>query len=145
MLAPTTGSRLIGTMRYVFKGTDLPPEFSGTRSNDSLGQMEIEGSRFWAIRTERDRLFVTGGAGVSFHGHPLATDQFALGMPLRLGAFDIGEVRGDHYMALTGGYLRGIGRLPNFLGGPVWAAGSKTARPTIRCRMRSSTRTPASP
>ena len=123
VLAPSTGSRLIGTIRYVFQGPELPPEFTTGRSNDSLGQMEIEGSRFWSIREERDRLFVTGGAGASFHGHPFATDQFPLGQPMRLGAFDPGEVRGDHYMALTGGYLRGLGRLPDFLGGPVFLGG----------------------
>jgi NTE family protein len=120
VVAPSTGTRAIGTVRYVFQAPDLPDDFSSTKSSDGVGQMEIEGSRFWAARTGRDRLFVTGGAGVSFEGHPLPTDQFALGAPFRLGAFDIGEVRGDHYLALTGGYLRGIGRLPDFLGGPVF-------------------------
>jgi NTE family protein len=120
VVAPSTGTRAIATIRYVFQSPDLPEDFPSTRSNDELGQFEIEGSRFWAIRTGRDRLFVTGGAGATFHGNPLATDQFSLGMPFRLSAFDIGEVRGDHYMALTGGYLRGIGRLPDFVGGPVF-------------------------
>ena len=123
VVAPSTGTRAIGTVRYVFEAPDLPADFPSTKSNDSLGQMEIEASRFWSAHAGRDRLFLTGGAGVSFHGHPLPTDQFALGQPFRLSAFDIGEVRGDHYMALTGGYLRGIGRLPDFLGGPVFLGG----------------------
>jgi NTE family protein len=120
VVAPSTGTRAIGTVRYVFESPDLPPDYPGTKSNDNLGQMEIEASRFWSASAGRDRLFLTGGAGVSFHGHPLPTDQFALGQPFRLSAFDIGEVRGDHYLALTGGYLRGIGRMPDFIGGPVF-------------------------
>jgi NTE family protein len=120
VVAPSTGTRSIATVRYVLQAPDPPEGFETTRSSDSLGQFEIEGSRFWALHTMRDRLFLTGGAGATFQGHPLATDQFALGMPFRLSAFDIGEVRGDHYMALTGGYLRGIGRLPDFIGGPVF-------------------------
>jgi NTE family protein len=120
VVAPSTGTRAIGSVRYVFEAPDPPEDFSTTRSSDSLGQMEIEGSRFWAARARRDRLFLTGGAGVSFQGHPLAYDQFGLGQPFRLSAFSLGEVRGDHYLALTGGYLRGIGRLPDFIGGPVF-------------------------
>ena len=42
---------------------------------------------------------------------------------MRLGAYDFGEIRGDHYGVLTAGYLRGVGRLPDFLGGPVFIGG----------------------
>ena len=34
-----------------------------------------------------------------------------------------GSSRGDHYGVLTAGYLHGIARLPDFLGGPVWLGG----------------------
>ena len=64
-----------------------------------------------------------GGAGTSFDGHPLPTEQFALGGPFRLGAFNMGEQRGDHYLLATGGYLRQVMRLPDFLGGPVFVGG----------------------
>jgi NTE family protein len=66
---------------------------------------------------------VLGAAGTSFDGQPLPTEQFQLGRPLRLGAEEIGELRGDHYALLTGGYLKGVGRLPDFLGGPVYIGG----------------------
>ena len=46
-----------------------------------------------------------------------------MGGPLRLGAYNIGEFRGDHYGVLTAGYLRGVGRLPDFLGGPIFGGG----------------------
>jgi hypothetical protein len=53
----------------------------------------------------------------------LPTDQFVLGGPLRLSALDIGEQRGDHFVLASGGYLRQIARLPDFLGGPVLVGG----------------------
>ena len=44
-----------------------------------------------------------------------------MGAPLRLGAYNIGEFRGDRYGVLSAGYLRGVGRLPDFLGGSIFA------------------------
>ena len=53
----------------------------------------------------------------------MANEQFELGAPMRLGAYNTGELRGDHYGVLTVGYLRGVGRLPDFLGGPIFIGG----------------------
>src|SRR5262249_41120618 len=75
--------------------------------------------RFWS-RGPRNRLFAYGGLGTSFDTEPLPTNQFALGSPFRLGAYDFGELRGSHYYIATGGYLRQIARLPDFMGGPVF-------------------------
>ncbi len=36
---------------------------------------------------------------------------------------DHGEIRGDHYYILSAGYLRQLGRLPDFMGGPIYAGG----------------------
>ena len=47
---------------------------------------------------------------------PLPTDQFALGTPFRLGAYDAGELRGPHYYVATGGYLRRVGPAARFHG-----------------------------
>ncbi len=62
-----------------------------------------------------------GGIGTSFSGNPLPPDQFPLGSPLHLGAYSNGEIRGNNYYILTGGYLRQIARLPDFIGGPIYA------------------------
>lgn len=75
---------------------------------------------FWSLG-DRNRLFVVGGAGTSFDHDPLPVDQYALGFPLHLGAYNGGEVRGDHYLLGTVGYLRELGRMPDFLGGPIVA------------------------
>jgi NTE family protein len=66
---------------------------------------------------------LSGGGATSFDGHPLPTEQFALGGPFRLGAYNVGEQRGDHYLLATGGYLLEVKRLPDFLGGPVFLGG----------------------
>jgi NTE family protein len=70
----------------------------------------------------RDRLFVTGALGTNW-GHPFPNEQFQLGAPFRLGAYNVGELRGDHYAVLSAGYLRGVGRLADFIGGPIFLGG----------------------
>jgi NTE family protein len=123
VVVPSSGTRLEARLRHVLESPDPPDDFVTNRTNDDLTQGEVLASKFWSIRSTRDRLFLAGGLGTSFDGAPLPTDQFVLGLPLRLGAFDVGERRGDHYLSVTGGYLRGIGRLPDFLGGPIFAGG----------------------
>ena len=56
-------------------------------------------------------------------GTPLPTEQFALGGPLRLSAYNVGERRGNHYLLASGGYLHQIARLPDLIGGPVMLGG----------------------
>jgi len=87
------------------------------RTNQDVTQLEAGAATFWTWRT-RNRLFVVASGGTSFTGEPIS--QFELGYPFRLDAFNVGERRGDHYGVLTVGYLRQMGRLPDFLGGPVF-------------------------
>jgi hypothetical protein len=101
----------------------LPASFESPRSNLGLTQAELAGSYFWSWSEKANRLFAVGGGGSSFGGLPLPTDQFELGLPFRLDAFSLGERRGDYFAALTGGYLRTLGRLPDFLGGPIMVGG----------------------
>ena len=88
----------------------------------SLTQLSGTANRFWSVGP-RHRVFVYGGVGTSFDDVPLPTYQFALGSPFRLGAYSAGEIRGSHYYAATGGYLRQVGRLPDFMGGSIFAGG----------------------
>jgi NTE family protein len=123
-IIPSSGIAVEGRAAYFLDSPELPPEFQDAGSNQDLLQADIEGSIFWSVRARgRDRVFVIFGAGTSFDGHPLATHQFQLGRPLRLGAYDLGEVRGNHYLQGTLGYLRGVGRLPDFLGGLIMLGG----------------------
>ena len=98
------------------------PEFPTDRSNDDLTQIEISGSIFWSAPD--------GAIACSWRGPRddvrdirWRPSSFSSAQPLRLGAYDVGELRGDHYGVLTGGYLRGVGRLPDFLGGPIFVGG----------------------
>jgi NTE family protein len=122
-VVPSTGTRLQATISHLFNSPDLPAGFPTDRSNDRVTQAEAGVSRLWSFRAKRDRVLAFAATGTSFSDHPLATEQFTLGMPLRLAAYDIGELRGDHYGVLTLGYLRGIARLPDFLGGPMFVGG----------------------
>lgn len=121
VVVPSRGTRLVATMDHIVNAPELPVGFPTARSNDGITQADIRTSLFWTVR-ERHRTFLAGGAGTTW-GHPLATEQFELGSPMRLGAYNTGELRGDHYGVLTVGYLRGVARLPDFLGGPVFIGG----------------------
>jgi NTE family protein len=120
-VVPSTGLRTVARLDHIFAAPDAPPEAETTRTNDGVTQLEGGASRFWSIR-RRDRLFATLAAGSTW-GEPLPTEQFQLGAPLRLGAYDVGAIRGNHYAVAAGGYLRGVGRLPDFLGGPIFLGG----------------------
>lgn len=119
-VVPSRGSVAFANFQYVFDSpTITPPPVSG-RSSAKLTQLSGEANQFWSL-SDRNRVFVLGGGGTSFGKTPLPTDQFTLGSPFHLGAHDSGEFLGDHYYVLTGGYLRQLGRLPDFMGGPIFA------------------------
>jgi NTE family protein len=116
---PSTGVRAAVTLTHLFES----PNIEGfARTNDGLTQMEGGGSSFWSLDPrKRNRFFVVVAGGTSFDGEPLPTAQFTVGYPFRLDAFTVGERRGDHYLVGTAGFARQIARLPDFLGGPIFA------------------------
>jgi NTE family protein len=61
--------------------------------------------------------------GASFGNDAPLLYQFGLGGPFRLSSFDRERYRGQRFLYGTGGYLHEIWRLPDFLGGPVYALG----------------------
>jgi NTE family protein len=116
---PSRGVRFVATLSQTLAS---PQAEGATRSNRDLTQAEVIGSWFRTAGS-RNRLFTVVAAGTSFGDHPLPTRQFTLGYPFVLDAFGIGERRGDHYAVLTLGALRRIARLPDFMGGPIFAGG----------------------
>lgn len=106
----------------VFDSPDVAVRGETFDYDATLTQLSASANRFWSLGA-RDRVFVYGAVGTSFDATPFPTQQFALGTPFRLGAFDTGELRGRHYYVATAGYLRRVGRLPDFMGGPVFAGG----------------------
>jgi NTE family protein len=118
-IVPSRGLRAVFTLSQTFAS---PEAAHVSRTNRDLTQAELIGSWFHSL-SRRNRVFAVLAAGTSFDDHPLPTQQFTLGYPFVLDAFGIGERRGDHYAVATVGALRQIGRLPDFMGGPVFLGG----------------------
>ena len=116
-IVPSRGLRIAAGISQTF---DSPEAAGVERSNRDLTQMELGMSSFHSIGG-RNRVFAVFAGGTSFDDTPLPTRQFTVGYPFILDAFGVGEERGDHYAALTLGVMRRVGRLPDFLGGPVFA------------------------
>jgi NTE family protein len=119
---PSHGTLSTVSLRYVFDGPNIDPPLPSARSSVELTQLSGSANRFWSLN-DKNRVFVLGGLGTSFDKNPLPTDQFSLGAAFKLGAYSPGDLRGDHYYLVTGGYVRQFGRLPDFMGGPVYAGG----------------------
>jgi NTE family protein len=120
---PSHGVRIESTLRH-FVAAPLVAAAGAARTSEGVTQVEGVGSWVKPLSaTARRRFFLSGGAGTSFHNDPLPTEQFALGGPLRMSAFDLGQARGDHFGIATAGYLHQVIRLPDFLGGPVFLGG----------------------
>ena len=114
---PSSGTRAGVTLTHYLTS---PSVETVERTNEGVTQMEGGAATFWKWRS-RNRLFVAVTGGTSFDDTPIS--QFSLGYPFRLDAFRVGERRGDHYGVLTFGALRQFGRLPDFMGGPIFIGG----------------------
>ena len=121
-VVPAGGMRSQVRLSRIFNGPDIAVGGETIDLETSATQLSAVGNRFWSIGP-RNRVFVYGGIGTSFDSVPLPTDEFELGTPFRLGAYSAGELRGPHYYVATAGYFRRLGRLPDFMGGPVFAGG----------------------
>ena len=116
-VVPSSGTRAEVVFTHYLKS---PVTEGVARTNDSVRQLEGGASTFWKWGS-RNRVFTVASAGTSFGGKPIS--QFQLGYPFRLDAFSVGEERGDHYGVFTVGVARQVGRLPDFMGGPVYVGG----------------------
>jgi NTE family protein len=121
-IVPSRGVHAVSDLRH-FLSSPMP-DVETDRATEGVTQFEAGLSWAWSLdRSAHNRVFALGGAGTSFGDHPLPTEQFALGGPFQLSALDAGQLRGDNFVLTTGGYLRQVGRLPDFMGGAVLAGG----------------------
>jgi NTE family protein len=118
-VVPSTGVLSEVRLARVFNAADIATTADGFDNDRSLTQLSGTANSFWS-RGPRNRLFAYGGLGTSFDTAPLPNEEFPLGSPFRLGSYGFGELRGRHYYIATGGYLRQVGRLPDFMGGPIF-------------------------
>jgi NTE family protein len=121
-VVPSIGVATQVRLSRVFNGPDVSIGEETIPFNSSVTQLAADGNQFWSLGPH-GRVFVHGGLGTSFDATPLPTYEFVLGTPFKLGAYDTGELRGAHYYVVSGGYLRRVGRLPDFMGGHVFAGG----------------------
>jgi len=121
-VVPTSGLLVTVRASHVFVNPDVIVNDQVLGSADPTTQLSASGNHFWSLG-KSNRLFVAGGGGSSWGGTPLPYNEFALGAPFRLGAYQSGELYGENYYLATAGYLREIARLPDFIGGPVFAGG----------------------
>jgi NTE family protein len=122
-VVPSKGVRSEVEGRYIIAAPFVTIA-DATRTSEGVSQLWANGSWLRSLNPRATRrIFLGGGAGTSFDGHPLPTEQFTLGGPLRMSAFSIGEQRGDHFAFGSAGLLQQVMRLPDFLGGPVFLGG----------------------
>ena len=121
-VVPSSGLLSEVRLSRIFDSPDVAVRDQTFPYDASLTQLAATANHFWSAGPA-GRVFVSGALGTSFDSSPLPTNEFALGTPFRLGAYDAGEMRGSHFFVVTAGYLRRIGRLPDFMGGPVFAGG----------------------
>jgi NTE family protein len=119
---PSRGVATSAGMLYIFDGPVIDPPLPTARSSVNLAQFQTVGTSFHTVGSD-NRVVLGWGLGTSFDKDPLPVNQFHLGQPFRLGAYDLGELKGDHYYVGTFGYLHQLGRLPDFLGGSIYAGG----------------------
>jgi NTE family protein len=123
-IVPTRGVHSVAWLRHYLSSPAAPPGTADDRTSDGVTQFQIAGSWLKSLDpAAHRRMFLSGGLGTSFDGRPFPTEQFALGGPLRMSAFNVGEQRGDHFAQASMGYLHQLMRLPDFLGGPVFGGG----------------------
>jgi NTE family protein len=119
-VVPSRGIAAYTDFQHIFDSPPVTPPLASQRSSAGLTQVSGEITAFRSLG-DRQGVFVLGGGGTSFTDKPLPIDQFTLGSPFHLGSYSNGEIRGDSYYVLTGGYLRQFARLPDFLGGAIHA------------------------
>ena len=121
-LVPSRGTYLRTWLRYNF---DTPAivdsEGAELLHPRDVPQGEARVSWFKRVRP-RQRLFLSGGAGTSFGEDP-GFNQFRLGGPARLAAFNNDQIRGDNYVLGVGGLLYEWFRLPDVIGANAYAGG----------------------
>jgi NTE family protein len=127
---------LVTSVRFQYLGQDevmLPTKGSEVRSNysyytqrpnssDGLSQLNITAEHF-IPSGKRGIIFGTASGGTSFGASNLGLAGFSLGGPLRLTAYDRGELLGDDYFLGQAGYLIRLSHLNPIFGDAIYAGG----------------------
>ncbi|WP_263364904.1 patatin-like phospholipase family protein [Edaphobacter acidisoli] len=90
--------------------------------NGGYTQMNTYLAHFFPLR-ERGTIAVMANGGTSFNSQNLGLAGFEIGGPLRMSAYDRGELLGDDYFLLQGAYLFQVTKLNPVIGDSIYAAG----------------------
>ncbi len=126
----------VAALKYTFDGVDDPyvPRQgyyatgqmrwieSDPLTSTGFPQAEGRAAAFQRVNS-KGSVFVQMSGGSSFGRTTTALQSFALGGPLRLGAYAPEELRGDGYFLGSAGYLHEIGRLSPIVGGKIALVG----------------------
>ena len=114
-IVPSRGVRTLGEFRHIFDSPAVPRV---TDRSSAADQVEVGGSAF----RRRGRSGCDRGAGTSLTASRSRASSFSrpAAAARRAGVWRISR---RDYALVTGGYLKGVGRLPDFLGGPVFLGG----------------------
>jgi NTE family protein len=121
-LVPTRGLFARGAVRRYFSSprpTQASFDDRPVPHTDEFWQAEASLTQFVRVR-EADRLMFSVSGGSSF-GQESTYNNYRLGGPFRLSSKNLDEVTGPNFALGLAGYLRRIGRLPDFLGSSVLA------------------------
>jgi NTE family protein len=112
-MIPTSGT-------FVASGLSWIADSPGAAQGYPLGLVQMG---WFKPVGRKNTIFALFYGGTTFDKEPSPIYQFTLGGPFRLGAWDLDEFRGNNVLYVSPGYLRKIGRLPDFIGGNVFVGG----------------------
>ena len=139
VLPDVSGKRSVTQMQWIFDDSDGPviphkgwrtltqarwifdtPSFAGSDFDTELPQFNTRVVSF--IPAGKKNTFVLMGEGdTSFSYEPAPADQFTLGGLFRVSALGRDELRGNHVLYGSVGYLRKVGQLPPLIGEKISA------------------------
>jgi NTE family protein len=112
-MVPSSGVFVASSVRWI---TDSP----GASESYPIGAVHVG---VFKPAGRKNTVFALFYGGTTFDRQPSAIDQFTLGGPFHLGAWDLDEFRGNKMLYASPGYMRKIGRLPDFIGGNLYLGG----------------------
>ena len=112
-LVPRRGTRIETDARWLVTAPEMPAGFAEARLASST----------FLPAGRRGRVFLALVGGTAFDDRLTPFHQSTLGGPFRLGAFDRDQFRGVRTWYAGTGYLHQLGRMPDLLGGPIYAGG----------------------
>ncbi len=110
---PTRGTEIRSLYMY---STQSP------NSSEGYSQVDTKISHFIPVRS-RGIIFGIGEGGTSFGATNLGLAGFSLGGPLRLSAYEQGELLGNDYFLAQAGYLHQLLKLNPVIGDAIYAGG----------------------